>query len=182
MWMPTGSIIARGASLLRPPTTRDTIPMPSVVSATPGATIDGDASPRSPRASHDAFVLAEDEASAPEVARRGESVLSASLVALGTSSRRSGARGRAAGGAGRGNERQAGRAAVGARRGDDSADGGRWAEGGEGTSCGRDEWQAGGRTSSGRSGFRGRAAGGTSGGRDERQAGGGTSSGRSGAR
>ena len=66
-----------------PPTTRDTIPMPSAVSATPGATIDGDASPGSPRASHDAFVLTEDEALAPEVARRGESVLRASLVAGG---------------------------------------------------------------------------------------------------
>ena len=36
-----------------PPTTRDTIPTPSVVSATPGATIDGDASLRPPHASHD---------------------------------------------------------------------------------------------------------------------------------
>ena len=54
--------------------------MPSVVSATPGATINGNASPRSPRASHGVFVLTDDEALAPEVARRGEIVLRASLV------------------------------------------------------------------------------------------------------
>ena len=65
-----------------PPTTRDTIPMPSVVSATPGAIIDDDASPRFPHASHDSFVLAEDEALAPEVACRGECVFCASLMAL----------------------------------------------------------------------------------------------------
>ena len=56
--------------------------MPSFVSATPGTTIDCNVPPRSPCASHDAFVLAEDEALVPEVARWGESVLLASLVAL----------------------------------------------------------------------------------------------------
>ena len=66
-----------------PPTTRNTIPMPWVVSPTPGATIDGNASPCSPRAPHDAFVLAEDEALAPKVARQGGSILRASLVARG---------------------------------------------------------------------------------------------------
>ena len=60
----------------------------------------------------------------------------------------------------------------------------RQSEQGKGTSGGRrgvgDKRQAGGGTTSGRIGSRGRAAGGKNGGRDEREAGGGTSNGRSG--